>query len=103
MVAYKLLRADAIDERTWREVADRLREEWLETRRRQAQEETPASPGGPSYYVVKRHRLGNALLDIIRRSLTEGIISPTKAAQVLGVKPRNVDPLIHGTAAEGGR
>ncbi len=103
MVAYKLLRADAINESTWRQVADRLREEWLETRRGEAQEETPSSPGGPSYYVVKRHRLGNALLDIIRRSLTEGIISPTKAAQVLGVKPRNVDPLIHGTAAEGGR
>ncbi|MGB8770575.1 MAG: ImmA/IrrE family metallo-endopeptidase, partial [Candidatus Korobacteraceae bacterium] len=45
MVAYKLLRADAINESTWRQVADRLREEWLETRRGEAQEETPSSPG----------------------------------------------------------
>ena len=103
MVAYKLLRADAITEGTWRQVADRLREEWLEIRKRQEQEETTGSAGGPSYYVVKRHRLGNALLDIIRRSLNEGIITPTKAAQVLGVKPRNVDPLINGTLTEGGR
>jgi Zn-dependent peptidase ImmA (M78 family) len=103
MVAYKLLRTDAITDRTWRQVADRLREEWLKIRRRQEQEERTGTAGGPSYYVVKRHRLGNALLDIIRRSLSEGIITPTKAAQVLGVKARNVDILIHGTLTEGGR
>src|SRR5271157_1473767 len=41
MVAYRLLRADAINERAWRQVADRLREEWLEIRRREDQEEAP--------------------------------------------------------------
>lgn len=103
MVAYRLLQADAIGERLWRQVSDHLKEDWLEIRRRQEQEETPGSAGGPSYYVVRRHRLGNALLGIVRRSLNEGIISPTKAAQVLGVKPRNVDPLLFGTPTEGGR
>ena len=103
MVAYKLFQADAISEGLWRQVADRLREAWVETRRRQEQEETLASAGGPSYYVLKRHRLGNAMLNVIRRSLNEGIISPTKAAQVLGVKPRNVGPLLFGTPTEGGR
>jgi Zn-dependent peptidase ImmA (M78 family) len=100
MVAFKLLRADAISEATWRQVVDQLRQEWLASRRSQEQE---GDNGGPSYYVVKRHRLGNALLDIIRRSLGEGIISYTKAAQVLGVKPRNVDPLVHGTLLVGNR
>lgn len=103
MVAYKLLRTDVITQITWRQIADRLREEWLAARKREEQDEAPASTGGPSYYVVKRHRLGNALLNVIKRSLNEGIITPTKAAQVLGVKPRNVDPLIHGTSTEGGR
>ena len=100
MVAYKLWRADAISEATWRQIADQLRQEWLASRRGQEQE---GDNGGPSYYVVKRHRLGNALLDIIRRSLGEGIITYTKAAQVLGVKPRNVDPLVHGTLLVGNR
>ncbi len=100
MVAYKLLRADTITEGMWRQVADQLRQEWLASRRRQEQE---GENGGPSYYVVKRHRLGNALLDIIRHSLGEGIITYTKAAQVLGVKPRNVDPLVHGTLLESNR
>jgi Zn-dependent peptidase ImmA (M78 family) len=100
MVAYKLLRADAISEATWRRVADQLRHEWLARSRGQEQK---GDNGGPSYYVVKRHRLGNALLDVIRRSLGEGIITYIKAAQVLGVKPRNVDPLVHGTLLESNR
>jgi hypothetical protein len=99
MVAYKLLRLEMIAEPTWRQLADRFRQEWLASRRR---EEDDGS-GGPSYYVVKRHRLGNALLDTVRRSLAEGILTPTKAAQVLGVKARNVDPLLHGTLVEQGR
>jgi Zn-dependent peptidase ImmA (M78 family) len=103
MVAYKLLRANAISESTWRQIADYLRQEWLASRGRQEQEGDSGESGGPSYYVVKRHRLGNALLDVIRRSLAEGIITPTKAAQVLGVKPRNVEPLLHGTLSENGR
>jgi Zn-dependent peptidase ImmA (M78 family) len=103
MVAFKLLRANTITQMMWRQVDDYLRQEWLASRRRQEEEGAGGDSGGPSYYVVKRHRLGNALLDVIRRSLGEGIITYTKAAQVLGVKPRNVDPLIHGTLLEGGR
>jgi len=75
MVAYRLLRADAISEETWRQVVDHLKQEWLATRRSQEQER---DNGGPSYYVVKRHRLGNALLDIIRRSLGEGRRTPKR-------------------------
>jgi Zn-dependent peptidase ImmA (M78 family) len=103
MVAYKLLRADAITQIMWRQIDERLKAEWVEARTRREQEEALGGDGGPSYYVVKRHRLGKALLDVMRRSLNEGIITPTKAAQVLGVKPRNVEPLIFGTPAEGGR
>jgi Zn-dependent peptidase ImmA (M78 family)/transcriptional regulator with XRE-family HTH domain len=103
MVAYRFLLHNLITETTWGQVTDQLRQEWLAAHRRQEQEKEAADTGGPSYYVVKRHRLGNALLDTIRRSIGEGVITYTKAAQVLGVKPRNVDPLIHGTLLEGGR
>lgn len=96
MVAYRFLRSNVISEGMWRQVVDQLRQEWLDMRRRQEQDEETGNAGGPTYYVVKRHRLGNALLDIIRRSLGDGAITYTKAAQVLGVKPRNVDPLING-------
>jgi hypothetical protein len=52
------------------------------------------SEGGPSYYVVRRHRLGPALLEFARRTLSGGVLTPTKAGKILGVKPRNVEPLL---------
>lgn len=93
MVAYKLLRADVIGIAAWRELGRHYEQEWIAAQERQQNEER--SEGGPSYYVVKRHRLGNALLETVRNSLAEGTITPTKAGQVLGVKPRNVDPLLY--------
>jgi len=92
MVAYKLLQARTVSAATWQDLANHFRLQWIASRERS---QTKASEEGPSYYVVKRHRLGNALLDTVRRSLAEGMLTPTKAAQVLGVKPRNVDPLLH--------
>jgi Zn-dependent peptidase ImmA (M78 family) len=93
MTAYRLLRAQIINEAMWQQLTDHFKQEWLASRRRQ--EEFADTSGGPSYYVVKRHRLGNAVLDLVRRSLGEGILTHTKAAQVLGVKPTNVDHLIY--------
>jgi Zn-dependent peptidase ImmA (M78 family)/transcriptional regulator with XRE-family HTH domain len=101
MVAYKLLQTNVINEAQWRDLSDRFRREWLATRARQ--EDEPRNAGGPSYYVIKRHRLGGALLDLVRHSLGDGILSYTKAGQVLGVKPRNVDPLLHGSPLPVGR
>jgi len=101
MVAYKLFRVDVITETVWRKIAEHFRQQWLKSQIIEQPE--GSSKSGPSYYVVRRHRLGDALLDLVRGSLGEGILTPTKAGLVLGVKPRNVDPLLHGTTMEGGR
>lgn len=99
MVAYKLLRVDIITQARWRELDKHYEDEWIA---RQAQPTTKEkSEGGPSYYVVKRHRLGHALLDLVKNSLAEGFLTHTKAGQVLGVKPRNVDPLIYVAGMRG--
>ena len=101
MVSYKLLRSGVIDVTAWRDLAARFKQEWIAIRRKQSEEDE--SKGGPSYYVVKRHRLGPALLSLVGSSLAEGVISYTKAAQVLGVKPRNIDPLLRGSFVRSGR
>ena len=101
MVAYKLLRAEIISNAIWRQLADHFRREWIASRVRQ--KEADSSDGGPSYYVVRRHRLGNTLLDIVKRSLGEGILTHSEASQILGVKPRNVDPLLSGSLPQGKR
>jgi Zn-dependent peptidase ImmA (M78 family) len=93
MVAYKLLRLGFITQARWGELDKHYEDEWF------AAQAWPASKdkneGGPSYYVLKRHRLGHALLVLVANSLAEGFLTHTKAGRVLGVNPRNVDPLIH--------
>ena len=91
LVAYRSLRGRLLDQPTWIEV-QRLLSERLQ-RLRQERIEQPARSGGANYYIVRRHRLGN-LVSFTRRALSTGALSPTKAALVLGVKPRNVRTLV---------
>jgi hypothetical protein len=56
--------------------------------------------GGANYYVVRRHRVGSALIDVVRRLMAGGTLSTTEAGRVLGVKATNVSRLIeHSQAA----
>jgi Zn-dependent peptidase ImmA (M78 family) len=99
MVAYKLLRVGIITNARWRELDNHYEQEWRLAQARPTTKD--AKDGGPSYYVVKRHRLGHALLDLVKNALAEGFLTHTKAGQVLGVKPRNVDPLINMAGMRG--
>jgi Zn-dependent peptidase ImmA (M78 family) len=101
MVAYKLLRMNVITHARWRELEKHYEDEWIAAQAQPAAKDK--NEGGPSYYVVKRHRLGHALLDLVKNSLTEGFLTHTKAGQILGVKPRNVDPLIYIAGLRGGQ
>ena len=93
MLAYSLLRVGNISQTTWQAVDEKLREMWMAERKR-AKEVSKSSESAPSYYVVRRHRLGRAMLEFASRSMHAGTLSPAKAAQVLGVKPRSVFPLL---------
>lgn len=85
LVAYRLQRSSTIDTVLYRRLADVFRRQWLDERQR-----TTSREGGPSYYTVRRHRVGTALLDLVRRGLGEGSLATTKAAVMLGVKPTQV-------------
>ncbi len=93
MVAYKLFRTGRIARPMWTKLNEHFRNEWLALKARQAEKQKGVE-GGPSYYVVRRHRVGDALLGLMRRALDEGAITYTKAGRVLGVKPTNVEPLL---------
>jgi Zn-dependent peptidase ImmA (M78 family) len=93
MVAYKLFRAGLIRRPQWVALDRQFRQEWEAYKVREAEKNKQAE-GGPNYYVVRRHRVGAALLGLVRRSLDEGTITYTKASRVLGVKPRSVEPLL---------
>ena len=101
MVAYKLFRSNLITTARWEALDARLRKDYLDNKQKVAGKQT--STGGPNYYVVKRHRLGLALLGLVNRSLNDGRITYTKAGQVLGVRPGNVSQLLRpGTTKSDG-
>lgn len=102
MVAYRALRLGVITDQRWSELDGFFRNRWLENKKKK-RERADGDDGGPSYYVVKQHRLGPALVSLVQRQLDTGGLPYTKAGQLLGVKPRNVEPLLRATAKKGGR
>ncbi len=93
MVAYKLFRAGVIEREIWQKIDSRLREMWINEKAKK-KIENKEKESAVSYYAVRRHRLGRALLDFADRAVNSGVLSPVKAARVLGVKPRSVYPLL---------
>jgi len=94
MVSYKLFKAGQMNEVRWRELNQRFEQERAASKQAEKDKKAEDGGGGPNYYVLRRQRLGSALLGLLDRSLNSGAISPTKAAKILGVKPRSVAPLL---------
>ncbi|HEX8588193.1 XRE family transcriptional regulator [Pseudomonas sp.] len=92
LVAYRLFTSGAIQQQTWNALAQKFRELWAA--HKIATKEGRDGSGGPSYYVVKRHKLGGAIVNLVQRTMKEGALTATKAGRVLGVKPANVYNLV---------
>ncbi len=93
MVAYKAYRHGLISQTTHNQLAGLFRQAWRgerERRRARAREQE----SGPSYYRVRRHRLGNRMIGLTGRMVRTDSLSTSKAAQILGVKPRQVQSLL---------
>ena len=93
MVAYNALRHNLISEEDYGRLSAAFRQQWRVERARartQAQEQA----GGPSFYMVRRHRLGGRITNLVYRMMSTGALSTSKAARILGVKSRQVQPLL---------
>lgn len=93
MVVFQLFRVGAMSEGRWSQLRDTFREEWL-TQKEREREKNRKNEGGPNWYVVRRHRLGDAILTVARQGMADGSLTPTRAARMLGVKPMSVYPLL---------
>lgn len=93
MVVYQLFRSGVIDEGRWTELRDTFRRLWIAQKERE-RERNRGKDGGVNWYVVRRHRLGSAILKVARQGMADGSLTPTRAARMLGVKPMNVYPLL---------
>ena len=93
LVAFRLRRLGWISARLHSELSSKYAERW-QAQKASAKAANQMKEGGPSYYVVRQHRLGEALMDVVRRTLRENRLTHTKAAKILGVKPGTVESLV---------
>ncbi len=96
MVAFRLLDLGKINRSSWNYI-DRKIDQSIFSDRENARAKKDGS-SGPDFYVVRRHRLGNSIVNLVTRNLSSGSLTPVRAAKILGVKPRSVTPLINRAA-----
>jgi Zn-dependent peptidase ImmA (M78 family) len=93
LVAFRLRRLGWISGSLYRELMASYAARWTSFKE-STKLANRLNEGGPSYYVLKQSRLGNSLVDVVRRTLRENRLTHTKAAKLLGVNPSSVEPLL---------
>ncbi|MFH1884841.1 MAG: XRE family transcriptional regulator [Planctomycetota bacterium] len=94
MVTYKLYRIGTIDFESWRLISETFRKMWIAQRNERRIKAREQESRGPTYYPVRRHRIGKALIELVGAMMRAGAITTSKAGKVLGVKAKNVQTLI---------
>jgi len=90
-IAYRLYLRGDISKQIWESLSDFYRKKWLEGRK-QIKEDNKIKDGAPSYYVVKRYKLGT-LVELVKRLTYSGALTTTKAGMLLDTKPLKVHRL----------
>ena len=93
LVAYSLLLERRISPQLWQRLKQRRAQDRQQLQR-QERESRKGNSGGPSFYAVRKHQLGEALVALTRYYMSTGDLTVSKAGAVLGVAPRNVYPLL---------
>lgn len=90
MVALRMAHAGRVEWNYYRHLRERWRAQWIETRGREAAD----NDGGPNFYLVRKQRLGKRLTGVVRTMMSADEISTGRAARILGVRARQVEPLL---------
>lgn len=93
LVALRLRRLGWISTEIYRDLSSLYAARWASSKV-STKAANQLKEGGPSYYTLKQYKLGDALIDVVRRTLRENRLTHTKAAKVLGVNPPSVEPLL---------
>lgn len=93
LVAFRLRRLGWITPALHQQVSSAYAKRWHE-QKASSKAKNQMKNGGPSYYTVKQYRLGDALVDAVRRTVRENRLTHTKAAKILGMKPASVEPML---------
>ena len=93
MIAYKAHRSDLITWETYKQLKISFREDWLRNREKN-RERTRQNEIKIDQNRIRRHRLGNRIIELVAHMIAADALSTSSAAQILGVKPRQVQPLL---------
>ena len=93
MIAYKAHRSDLITWETYKQLKISFREDWLRNREKN-RERTRQNEIKIDQNRIRRHRLGNRIIELVAHMMAADALSTSSAAQILGVKPRQVQPLL---------
>jgi Zn-dependent peptidase ImmA (M78 family) len=91
MVAYRLLINNKINHSLYNDLTEAFEKE----REATLAKEKERKKGKPNWYTVRRHRLGKALIDFVGFAMSEGILTPTKGARILGIKTSSLQNLVY--------
>ena len=95
MLAYKVWRSGGIEQDMFNRLKNTFRSQWLREREERREQMRQQQSGGMvNPYVTRRHRLGQPLVGLVRRAMTSGELTTSKAATILGVRPSQVNSLI---------
>ena len=92
MLAYNLYLQNKISKNYWQRLQQEYRENWLTAKAEK--KENLKGKQGPSYYVVRRHRLGENIISTVHRMVLSGSLTTVKAGRVLGISPKNLQRLV---------
>lgn len=93
LVSYRLLRHRKIGSKLWNELYTYYTKQWYDNREH-AKSRNKKQEGGPNYFIVRRHKLGEALVQFAERMTSSGALTTTKAGLLLGVRPLKVHKLL---------
>ncbi len=97
MVAYKLYRMGIINFENWKCLSENFRQMWINQRNNNRLKAEEQNITGPTYYQIRQHRIGKALLQLVSSMMYAGAITTSKAAQILGIKAKNVQNLLEAS------
>jgi Zn-dependent peptidase ImmA (M78 family)/transcriptional regulator with XRE-family HTH domain len=101
LVAYRFWRDGKIRQGVFTALSGSYAARWEADKARKREESREKDGGGPSYYVVRRHRLGQALLQFVGQNIRSGELTHTKAAKLLSINTGSVERLLSQAAVAG--
>ena len=93
MVAYRAFGNGMIRRDTFNSLYEMFRQQWQQERSRQ-RERNRQEDVRIDYYVVRRHRTGQGLIQLAGRMMHSGALTTSRAAKILAVKPHQVQALL---------